>query len=235
MYSFSYLEPVLTIASWPAYRFLRRQVRWSGIPISWRIFVCCEPHKGFGIVNKAEVDVFLELFCFFCEPVVFGNLISGSSAFSKSSLNIWKFMVHILLKPGLENFKHYFASVWDDFSSPVATAEFSKFAGILNAALSQHHLLGFEIAQLEWSQVGLRKHHYEQSWGDGIHLHNHLQIISVDISLILFFSLWAVLGLCCCTQAFSSCRERGLLSSCSAQASRGFSCCGARALGKGTQ
>ena len=73
------------------------------------------------------------------------------------------------------------------FSSPVATAEFSKFAGILNAAHSQHHLLGFEIAQLEWNQVGLSKHHYEQSWGDGIHLHNHLQIISVDISLILFF------------------------------------------------
>ena len=65
--------------------------------------------KGFGIVNKAEVDVFLELSHFFDDPTDFGNLISGSSAFSKSSLNIWKLMVHVLLKPGLENFEHYFA------------------------------------------------------------------------------------------------------------------------------
>ena len=67
--------------------------------------------KGFGIVNKAEIDVFLELSCFFNDPMNVGNLISGSSAFSKSSLNIWKFTIHILLKPGLENFEHYFASV----------------------------------------------------------------------------------------------------------------------------
>ena len=73
--------------------------------------VCCDPHKGFGVVNKAEVDVFLEFFWFFDDPVDVGNLISGSSAFSKSSLNIWKFTVHILLKPALENFEHYFASV----------------------------------------------------------------------------------------------------------------------------
>ena len=67
--------------------------------------------KGFGIVNKAEIDVFLELSCLFDDLVDVGNLISGSSAFSKSSLNIWKFTVHVLLKPGLENFEHYFASV----------------------------------------------------------------------------------------------------------------------------
>ena len=67
--------------------------------------------KGFGIVNKAEIDVFLELSCFFHDPVDVGNLVSGSSAFSKISLNIWKVMVHVLLKPGLENFDHYFASV----------------------------------------------------------------------------------------------------------------------------
>ena len=66
--------------------------------------------KSFGIVNKAEVDVFLELSCFFDDPVNVSNLISGSSAFSKTSLNIWKFTVHVLLKPGLENFEHYFAS-----------------------------------------------------------------------------------------------------------------------------
>ena len=67
--------------------------------------------KGFEIVNKAEIDVFLELFCFFDDPVDVGNLVSGSSAFSKTSLNIRQLMVHVLLKPGLENFEHYFISV----------------------------------------------------------------------------------------------------------------------------
>ena len=67
--------------------------------------------KGFGIVNKAEIDVFLELSCFFDDSADVGNLISGSSDLSKSSLNIWKFMVHVQLKPGLENFEHYFASM----------------------------------------------------------------------------------------------------------------------------
>ena len=155
-----------------------------------------------------------QLSCFSHDPADVGNLISCSSAFSKTSLNIWKFTVHILLKPDLENFEHYFASTWDEcncavegngnplqcsclenprdrgawwaavygvtqsrtqlkwlnsnssmkilwhclslglewkltFSSPVATAEFSKFAGILSAALSQHHLSGSEMAQLE--------------------------------------------------------------------------------------
>ena len=108
--------PVETVASWPAYRFHKRQIRWSGIPISFRIFQFIMIHtvKGFGIVNKAEIDVFLELFCFFDDPADVGNLISGSSAFSKTSLNIWKFMVHVLLKPGLENFEHYFTSMWDE-------------------------------------------------------------------------------------------------------------------------
>ena len=77
--------------------------------------VYCDPYvKGFGIVNKAEIDGFLELSCFFYDPADVGDLISGSSAFSKSSLNIWKFTVHILLKPDLENFEHYFASMWDE-------------------------------------------------------------------------------------------------------------------------
>ena len=92
---------MLTVASWPSHRFFRRQDRWSGIAISLRIFQFVV--KGFDIVNKAEVDVFLELSCFFNDSIDFGNLISGSSAFSKSSLNIWKFMVHVLLKPSLEN------------------------------------------------------------------------------------------------------------------------------------
>ena len=74
-------------------------------------FVVIYTVKGFGVVNRAEVDVFLELSCFFCDPADVGNLISGSSAFSKSSLNIWKFSVHVLLKLNLETFEHYFASV----------------------------------------------------------------------------------------------------------------------------
>ena len=70
--------------------------------------------KGFGIVNKVEIDVFLELSCFFDDSVEVGNLICASSVFSKSNLITWKFMVHILLKPGLEDFEHYFASMWDE-------------------------------------------------------------------------------------------------------------------------
>ena len=83
------------------------------MPISQNFpeFVAIHTVKGFGIVNKAEIDVFLELSCFFDDPTDVANLISGSSAFSKTSLNIWKFMVHILLKFGLENFEHYFISV----------------------------------------------------------------------------------------------------------------------------
>ena len=71
-------------------------------------FVVAHTVKGFGVVNKKKIDVFLELSCFFDDPEDVGKLISGSSAFSKTSLNIWKFMVHILLKPGLENFEHYY-------------------------------------------------------------------------------------------------------------------------------
>ena len=75
--------------------------------------------KGFGVVSEAEVDVFLELSWFFDDPTDVGNLIFGSSAFSKSSLNVWKFLVHILLKPSLENFEHYFASVRDECNCAV--------------------------------------------------------------------------------------------------------------------
>ena len=74
-------------------------------------FVVIHPVKDFGVVNKAEIDVFLELSCFLNDPEDVGNLISGSSAFSKSSLNIWKFLVPVLLNPGFENFEHYFASM----------------------------------------------------------------------------------------------------------------------------
>ena len=113
--------PVLTDASWPAYRFLRRQARWSGIPICLRIFQLLVIHtvKGFGVVNKAEIGVFLERSCFWSNRCWQYDLCLWSSAFSKFSLNIWKFTVRILLKPDLENFEHYFTSVWDECNCAV--------------------------------------------------------------------------------------------------------------------
>ena len=148
---------VLTIVFCPASRFLKRQVKWSDIPICLRIFqfVVIHPVNSFSVDNEA--DVFLEFPCFFNDPVDVGSFISGSSAFSKTSLNIWKFTVHVLLKPSLEDLEHDLASMkwlqlcghlnilWDCLSlglewkltlfSPVATAEFSKFASILSSAL----------------------------------------------------------------------------------------------------
>ena len=135
--------PVLIVASWLAYRFLKRQVRWPGIPNSFRIFQFIVIHtvEGFGVVNKAEIDVFLELSCFFNDPADVGNLISGSSAFSKTSWNIWKFTVPVLLKPGLENFEHYFTSMWDDCNCAIVWAFFGiAFLGDWN-----------ENWPLEWS------------------------------------------------------------------------------------
>ena len=107
--------PVLTVASCHAYRFLRRWVRWSGITIYLRIFHSLlwftQPKT---LVNEAEVDVFLEFSCFFCDLTDVGSLISGSSAYSTSNLYIWKFSIHILLKPSLKDFEHYLASMWDE-------------------------------------------------------------------------------------------------------------------------
>ena len=116
----------LSVVSWLVYRFLRRQVKWSDIPISLRIsqFVVIHTVKGFSVINEAEVDVSPEFSCFFDDPMDVGNLISGSSAFSESSSNIWKFSIHILLKPSLENFEHYFANVWDECNCAVVWAFF---------------------------------------------------------------------------------------------------------------
>ena len=82
-------------------------------------FIVIHTAEGFGVVSKAEADIFLELSCFFYDAIDVGNLISGSTAFSKSSLNIWKFSVYVLLKPGSENFEHYFASMWDECNCAV--------------------------------------------------------------------------------------------------------------------
>ena len=118
--------PVLTIASWTAYSYLKRKIRWSSILSSWRIFQFVVIHavKGLGIVNKAEIDAFLEISCFCHDPTDVGNLISDSSTFSKFSLNIWKFTVHVLLIPDLKKFEHYFASVWDECNCEVVCTFF---------------------------------------------------------------------------------------------------------------
>jgi len=165
-YSFPNLEPVHGSTSGSNCFFLTciqvsqeagKVVWYSHLYKNFPQFVVIHIVKGFSIVIEAEVFVFLEFSCFFYDPMDVGNLISGSCDTSKSSLNIWKFLVHILLKPSLENFEHFFASMWDEcncevvwaffaiallwdwneytFSSPVATAEFSKFAGILSATL----------------------------------------------------------------------------------------------------
>ena len=146
------------------------QVSWySQLLKNFPQFVVIYTVKNFGVINKAEVYVFLVFPCFFDDPVDVANLISGSSSFSKSSLNIWKFTVHILLKPGLENFEHYFTSVWDECNCAVVWAFFDiaflwdwnenwpfpvlwplpSFPNLLAYWVQnlQHHLLGFEIAQ----------------------------------------------------------------------------------------
>ena len=183
MYSFPSLEPVCCSMSSSNCCFLTciqisqeaGQVVWySHLFKNFPQFVVIHTVKGLGIVNK--VDVFLELLCFFNDPTDVGYLISGSSAFSKSSLNIWNFMVHVPLKPGLENFEHYFTSVWNECSCVVVWAFFGiaflwdwneswPFPGLWSlpnfpnllvywvAALSQHHLSGFEIAQLEFHHL----------------------------------------------------------------------------------
>ena len=127
-YSFPNLEPVCFSMSSSNCCFLTSiqisqdagQVVWySHLFQNFPQFVVIHTVEGFGIVNKSEADVFLELSCFFDDPTDVGNLISGSSAFCKTSLNIWKFKVHVLLKPGLENFEHYFASMWDEYNCVV--------------------------------------------------------------------------------------------------------------------
>ena len=132
-YSFPNLEPVCcSMSSSNCYFLTCIQVSQEAGQVVWYShlfqnlpqFIVIHTVKGFGIVNKAEIDVFLELFCFFDDPADVGNSISGSSAFSKSSLNIWKFTVHILLKPGLENFERYFTSMWNECNSVVVWAFF---------------------------------------------------------------------------------------------------------------
>ena len=133
MYSFSYLEPVCCSMSNSNCCFLTciqvsqeaGQVVWySHLFQNFPQLIVIHTVKGFGIVNKAEIDIFLELSWFFHDPADVGNLISGSSAFSETSLNVRKFPVHVLLKPGLENFEHYFTSMWVECNCAVVWAFF---------------------------------------------------------------------------------------------------------------
>ena len=128
-YSFPNLEPVCFSMSSSNSCFLTSiqisqeagQVVWySHLFQNFPQFVVIHTVEGFGIVNKSEADVFLELSCFFDDPTDVGNLISGSSTFCKTRLNIWKFKFNVLLKPGLENFEHYFASMWDECNCAIA-------------------------------------------------------------------------------------------------------------------
>ena len=168
--------PVLTVASWPAYRFLRRQVRLSGILISKNFaqFVVIHTVKGFCLVCKAEVDVFLEFSCFSCDPTDIGSLISASSAFANSSLIIWKFTVHVLLKPSLENFEHFFASMWNECSSMVV---WTFFGIALLWDWNENYLwlewkLPYDSASHCWTNT------WRKLWFEKIHApHSHSSII----------------------------------------------------------
>ena len=132
-YSFPNLEPVCCSTSGSNWCFLTCiQISQEAGKVVWNShhfknfpqFVVIHTVKGFGVVNKAEIDVFMELSRFFRDATDVGNLISGSSAFSKSSLNIWKFLGHVLLKPDWENFEHYFDSMWDECNCAVVWAFF---------------------------------------------------------------------------------------------------------------
>ena len=137
---------VLNVASWPTYRFLRRQARWSGIPISKNFppqFVLIYTVKGFYVVNETEVEIFLEFPCFLYDPMNVGNLISGCSAFSKPSLYIWNFSIQVLLKPSLKEELPYdqvipllsicflkIIIIWKDTCTPMLTGALFKIAKI---------------------------------------------------------------------------------------------------------
>ena len=176
-------------------------------------FILIHTVKGFGIVNEAEVDVFLELTCFFDDPVDVGDLISGSSAFSKTSLNIWKFTIHVLMKPGLENFECCFTSVWDECNGAVVWAFFviaffgdwnenclfpvlwpvPSFSNLLAYWVQHSIILVFKIAQLEFHHLHylcLSRCFPRPSWPHSAGCLTVLIIWIVKIFLVQFFCVF---------------------------------------------
>ena len=183
MYSSPNLEPVYCSMSSSNCCFLTciqvsqkaGQVVWySPLLKNFPHFVVIHIVKGFSVVNKAEIDIFQELSCFFFDSMNVGNLISGSSAFSKSSLNIWKFTVHSLLKSGLENFEHYFAGMWDECNCAVVWTFFGiaflwdwnekwsfpvlwpllSFPNLLAYWVQHFHSIIFQdLKQLHWNSI----------------------------------------------------------------------------------
>ena len=156
MYSFPNLEPVHCSRSGSNCCFLTTQVSQEAGEVVWNShlfqnfpqFIVIHTVKGFSTVSEAKIDVFPEFSCFFCDPTDVGNLISGSSVFSKSRLNIWKFLVQVLLRPSLENFEHYFAIVWDKCNCAVVWTFFDiAFLWDWNAILFQScgHCWVFQI------------------------------------------------------------------------------------------
>ena len=119
-------------------------------------FVVLHTVKGFGLVNKAEINVFLELSYFLDDPTDVGNLISGSFAFSKSSLTIWKFTVHVLLKPGLENFEHYFAGMWASLWFFQWSCMDVRFGLWRKLSAEELMLLNCGVGEDSWESLGLQ-------------------------------------------------------------------------------
>ena len=167
MHSFPYLKPVCCSMSSSNCSFLiciqisqeAGQVVWySYLLKNFPQFIVIHTVKSFGIVNKAEIDVFLELSCFINDAPDAGNFISASSAFSKSSLNIWEFTVHVLLKPGLENFEHYFASMWDECN-----------CAVVSACPSRNRETGWSLTHCNIPHSSCRKPKAKRKYGDKAH------------------------------------------------------------------
>ena len=181
MYSFPHFRPI-SISSSNCFFLTCIQISQEAGELVWYShlfqnfpqFVVIHTVKDFGLVNKAEMDVFLELSCFYHDPEDVGNLISGSSAFSKTSLNVREFMVHVLLKSGLENFEHYFTSMWDECNCAVVWAFFGiaflrdwnengpfpvlwpllSFPNLLAYWLQHFHSIIFQdLKQLHWNSI----------------------------------------------------------------------------------
>ena len=159
-------------------------------------FVVIHTVKGFGIANKAEVDIFLELSCFFDDPTDVGNLSSGSSAFSKSSLNIWNFTIYVLLQPGLENFEHFFTSLWDECNCAVVWAFFG-IAFLWNWNENWPFPVRWPLLHFPNLLTYCVQHFHNINWKFGLHLEIWLHLTNTflyfqvnQLNILLYFKLY---------------------------------------------